>query len=116
MAQRQTGPAYFLRHPTYEPHVGPVLLPGGSVPALPDVASIPTIRAAALCAPPSVPTAQSVPVPVEESAPRHDLTGRRAYPPYDSYQNLPEAYRKHTLPDVWPQPLPLQLLRSALGQ
>lgn len=116
VAQSQPGPAHFLRHPSYEPHIGLVLLPGGSVPALPAVAPIPTIRAAAVYAPVLAPTVQHTPFSAEEPAPRHDLTGSHAYPPYDSYQNLPEAFRKHTLPDVWAQPLPLQLLRSALGR
>ena len=116
LAQSQPGPAYFLRHPTHEPRPGLVLLPGGPVPALP-AAPIPTVRAAAAYAPPLASVGPPNPsLPANEFAPRHDLTGTWAYPPYNSYQNLPEAYRKHTLPDVWAEPLPLQLLRSALGR
>lgn len=114
-AQRQPGPAYFLRHPTQEPRPGLVLLPGGRVPALPTVASIPTVRAAAaLAPPPAVVDPPTPPVPANEPRPRYDLTGVWAYPPYDPYQNLPEAYRKHLLPNLWAEPLLLQLLRGAV--
>ncbi|AMR27468.1 hypothetical protein A0257_10430 [Hymenobacter psoromatis] len=115
-AQRQPGPAYFLRHPTQEPRPGLVLLPGGPVPALP-AAPLPTVRAAAALVPPLAAAGPPTPpVPADEPRPRHDLTGVWAYPPYNSYQNLPEAYRKHPLPDAWAEPLFLQLLRGALGR
>lgn len=114
-AQRRLGPAYFLRHPGHEQHLM-LALPAGPVPTAPAAAPIPTVRAAAAYAPLIAASPPAPSVFTSESVPRRDLTGVFAFPPYDSYQNLPEFYRKHTLPDVYPEPLPLQLLRSALGQ
>ena len=114
MAQSRPGPAYFLRQAAREPHAGLVLLPGGRVPALSTVAPLPTVRAAAanVALPPA--TQPSRPLATEEPAPRHDLTGNGAYSPYDPYQNLPESFRKYTLPP--PEPVLLQLIRSAVRQ
>lgn len=116
MAQSRPGPAYFLRHPTSAPHRSPGLLPGGAVVAFASQreAPLPTVRAAAAYTP--LPGSTGQPAVAEAAAPRHDLTGVWAYPPYDQYGNLPAAYRKNTLPAVWAEPLPLQLLRSALGR
>lgn len=115
--QSQPGPAYFLRHPVREPHLGAVSLPGGQrLPLLPPPAA-PTVRAAAALAP--QPTAIRQPAQAsaaEGQAARYDLTGNRGFPSYDPYINLPETFRKNTLPPVWAEPLPLQLLRSALGK
>lgn len=131
-AQSRLGPAYFLRHPGSEPQRRTRLGPGlglapppeptlsvGSVATPPAGAAIPTVQAAAAYAPlgdaPLAATGQP-PFPTQEMARRRDLTGVFAYPPYDSYQNLPEFYRKRTLPDVYAEPLFIQLLRSAVGQ
>ena len=126
-AQSRLGPAYFLRHPSSEPQrrtrLGPGLglapqpeptLSSGPVLTPPTGAAIPTVQAAAAYAPLAA-TGQP-PFPTQEMARRRDLTGIFAYPPYDSYQNLPEFYRKHTLPDVYAEPLFIQLLRSVVGQ
>lgn len=117
MAQSRPGATYFLRHPGSEPRLG-LALPAGPAFALtlPAVAAIPTVRAAAAYAPLVAPAPPAPPVPTQESAPRRDLTGVFAYPPYDSYQNLPEFYRKHTLPDVYLEPLFIRLLRCAVNQ
>ena len=116
MAQSRPGPAYFLHHPatTAVSRFDVVLLPVSPAKALSAGAPIPTVRAAAAYAPLHPPA--SLPTAAPAPAPRRDLTGVWAYPPYDPYQNLPEAFRKNTLPDVWAAPLPVQLLRSALGQ
>lgn len=72
------------------------------------------MRAAAAYAP--LPGAARQPLAADTPAPRPDLTGVWAFPAYDPYQHLPESFRKHTLPAVWAEPLPLQLLRSAVGR
>jgi hypothetical protein len=115
-AQNRPGPAYFLRHPASEPHRSPGQLPGGAVvvAVAPSAGPIPTVRAAAACAP--LPGTTSPPGAASAPAPRPDLTGVWASPPYGPYQHLPEAFRKHTLPAVWAEPLPLHLLRSAVGR
>ena len=102
-AQSRLGPAYFLRHPTSEPRLGTMRLPAGPVPGPPTVAPMTTIAT----------TLAGAPLP---TFPRHDLTGSLAFLPYDQYQNLPEPFRKYTLPPAWAEFLPLQLLRSALGR
>lgn len=116
-AQSRPGPAYFLRHPGSEPRWGRAL-PAGPVPTPAPLAAapIPTVRAAAVYAPLASASQLVPPVSTQEPGRRRDLTGVFAYPPYDSYQNLPEFYRKHTLPDVYTEPLFLQLLRSAANQ
>jgi len=116
MTQSRPSPACFLRHPTNQPRRSPGLLPGGAVvaPASQVEGPIPTVWAAVAYAP--LPGLGSPLVAAEASAPRRDLTGVWAYPPYDPYWNLPETFRKNTLPAVWAEPLPLQLLRSALGR
>lgn len=75
---------------------------------------IPTVRAAAAYAP--LPSTTSQPGTADTPAPQPDLTGVWASPPYDPYQHLPETFRKHMLPAVWAEPLPLQLLRNAAGR
>ncbi|RYY19148.1 MAG: hypothetical protein EOO36_06440 [Cytophagaceae bacterium] len=77
---------------------------------------IPTVQAAAAYALPAKATSRPLPADTLPAAPRHDLTGVWAAPPYDLYQNLPEEFRKRTLPVPWVEPLPLQLLRGALGR
>ncbi|RZJ58226.1 MAG: hypothetical protein EOO55_01395 [Hymenobacter sp.] len=52
------------------------------------------------------------PLATEEPTPRHDLTGNGTFSPYDPYQNLPETFRKYTLPP--PEPVLLQMVRSAV--
>lgn len=118
-AQSRPGAAYFLRQAVSKPQPDWTRVPASLVPAPLAAAPIPTVRAATTYAPlavgaPARPS--SLPSPVQEPAPRTDLTGNRASPPYDPYQNLPESYRKHTLPAVWAEPLPLQLLRRGLGR
>lgn len=114
-AQKRPGPAYFLRCPTGDYHRSPGQLPGGAVvvAASPAAGPIPTVRAAAYA---PLPSTASQPRAASTPAPQHDLTGVWASPPYDPYQQLPETFRKHTLPAVWAEPLPLQLLRSAMGR
>lgn len=114
-AQSQPGPAYFLRHPISEYHRSPGQLPGGAVvvAASPGAGPIPTVRAAAYA---YLPRTTSQHGAVGTPAPHCDLTSVWAAPPYDPYQHLPENFRNHTLPAVWAEPLPLQLLRSAVGR
>jgi hypothetical protein len=103
LAQNRPGPAYFLRHPATEPHLGLVLLPGGTLPA-PLRLSLPTTGV------PYAPLEMRTPT----EAPRRDLTGPRAYPVYDPFQNLPETFRRNTLPEARIEPLAVQVLRSLL--
>jgi len=102
-------PAGTLLRPGYALAPGPVL---GALPAAPG----PTVRAAALYAPLPRPASRARPDSALPLPPRHDLTGVAAAPPYDLYQNLPEEFRKRTLPVPWAEPLPLQLLRGLLGR
>lgn len=86
------------------------------MPPLLPTASAPTVRAAAYAPRPTSTSQPSQTSAAEGQASRYDLTGNRGFPPYDPYINLPETLRKNTLPAVWAEPLPLQLLRSALGR
>ncbi|TPG65528.1 hypothetical protein [Hymenobacter nivis] len=107
-----TGPA----PPAMGPLPGQAARPAGApavapAPALPP-APVPTVRAAARYAP-LLPAPG--PPPAAAPEPRRHLAAAPPGPPYDPYQHLPEEFRKRTLPAVWAAPLPLQLLRTALG-
>jgi hypothetical protein len=102
-------PASTLLRPGYA-------LAAGRVPEVLPAAPGPTVRAAALYAPRPRPARLAQPDSVPSLPPRHDPTGVAAAPPYDLYQNLPEEFRKRTLPIPWVEPLPLQLLRGLLGR
>ncbi|RZK59060.1 MAG: hypothetical protein EOO59_07950 [Hymenobacter sp.] len=114
LAQSQPRPSAFPRYPARQQLAAAPAALNGGVPPAPAGAPIPTVRAAAAYA--AGPHALSQPLPAAEppSAPRRDVTG--VQPAYDLYQNLPEDFRKRTLPAPWAEPLPLQLLRGALGR
>ena len=119
LAQHVPSQAHFpgvaVSRPAYAT-AGPAL-PTGLVPPAPVAAASPTVRAAAAYAPLLIPAASPTPpagaLPLP---PRHNLMVAKAGPPYDLYQNLPEEFRKRTLPAVWAEPVALQLLRGALGR
>ena len=100
LAQNRPGPAYFLRHPASPPRLGLGLL-FRPLPAQPVVATVPL----------AVPAGTGL---LTEARLRFDLTGNRGFPVYDPYVNLPETYRKYTLPAVVPTAWPVQLLQGFL--
>gem|GEM_PF-5169170 len=116
LSQQAPGPAHFPGFSTSQPRYAvpaPTLL-NGLAEVAPAAPLAPTRWAAAAYAPLVTPTAS--PSAAESLAPRRDLTGAKAGPPYDLYQNLPEEFRKRTLSAPWTEPLPVQLLRGALGR
>ncbi|RZJ58469.1 MAG: hypothetical protein EOO55_00560 [Hymenobacter sp.] len=115
-AQSQPKPDHFPRYPASALQRPSFAQPSSSLLGPLPAAPGPTVRAAALYAPLPRPASLLTPDSMFPSPPRHDLTGVLAAPPYDLYQNLPEEFRKRTLPIPWVEPLPLQLLRGVLGR
>lgn len=76
--------------------------------------AIPTGQASLRYATLATPAQAGLPTPAQAAGPRRDLTGPGAFPAYDPFQNLPEFYRQHTLPEARIEPWPVQLLRGLL--
>lgn len=98
VAQVRPGPAYFLRHPATEPHLGTLRLVPGAVPAPPAVAPLPAVAGA--------------PGP---TAPRYDLAGLMNFPLHVP-PGLPEPGRMYAPPAARDEPVLPSSGRGVLGR
>ncbi|GAB3587803.1 hypothetical protein GCM10027345_38990 [Hymenobacter daeguensis] len=99
VAQRQPGPAYFLRHPATAPQLGALRPLPAVVPAPPTVAPLPA--------------AAGAPVP---TVPRYDLASLMNFPLHVPPPSVPEPVRMYAPSAARDEPMLPAAGRGALGR